>query len=55
MFSITKKLRWKKICYVIFAKYWKFKNSKISYILEKTLVLSVICSKCEIEDEKYLK
>ena len=26
----------------------KFKNSKLSYIFKKTLVLSIICSKCEM-------
>ena len=30
----------------------KFKNSKLSYIFKKTLVLSIICSKCENGDEK---
>ena len=28
---------------------------EISYILEKTLVLSIICSKCENEEEKIFK
>ena len=28
---------------------------KISYILEKTLVLSIICGKCLNEDEKIFK
>ena len=31
------------------------KNPKISYIFEKTLVLSIICSKCKTEDEKMFK
>ena len=30
----------------------KFKNSKLSYIFKKTLVLSIIWSKCENEDKK---
>ena len=30
----------------------KFENPKISYNFEKTLVFSVICSKCNNEDEK---
>ena len=30
-------------------------KSKISYLLEKTLVLSIICSKCKNEDEKIFK
>ena len=40
-----------KLCCVICGKYRKFKNPKI-YILEKTLVLLIICSKCKNEDEK---
>ena len=28
-------------------KHRKFKNPKISYIFEKTLGLSIICSKCQ--------
>ena len=31
-------------------KYRKFKNPKKSYIFEKTLVLGIICSKCQNED-----
>ena len=42
----------KKLYCVICSKYRKFKNPKISYILEKTLVISIICSKCKNEDEK---
>ena len=30
----------------------KFKNPKISKIYKKTLVLSMVCSKCKNEDEK---
>ena len=42
-----------KIYCVICGKYRKFKSPKISYIFEKkALVLSIICSKCENEDEK---
>ena len=40
----------KKIC-VICGKYRKFEKPKILYILEKTLVLPIICSKCQNEDE----
>ena len=40
---------------VICGKYIKFEKPKISYLLEKTLVLSIICSKCKNENEKYLK
>ena len=36
-----------KILYcVICGKYRKFEKFKISYLVEKTLVLSIICSKC---------
>ena len=45
----------KKLYFVICGTYRKFENPKISYILEKTLVISIICSKCKNEDEKYLK
>ena len=44
----------KKLC-VIYGKYRKFENPKISYILEKMLVLSIIYSKCKNEDEKIFK
>ena len=42
----------KKLYCVIFGKYRKFEKPKISYLLEKTLVLSIICSKCKNEDKK---
>ena len=45
----------KKIYCVICGKYKKFKTPKISHILEKTLVLSIICSKCKNGNEKILK
>ena len=46
----------KKLYYVIFGEYRKFKNPKISYILKKTTVLFIICNKCGNEDrKKYLK
>ena len=35
--------------------YRKFENPKISNLLEKTLVLSIICSNCKNEDEKIFK
>ena len=44
----------KKFYCIIFDKYRSFKNP-ISYILKKTLVLSIIYSKCGNEDEKILK
>ena len=45
----------KKIHYVICGKYRKFQKPKTSYIFEKRLVLSIICSKCKNEDEKTFK
>ena len=45
----------KKICCIICGKYRKFEKPKISYLLEKTLVLSIICSKCKNEDEQLFK
>ena len=45
----------KKLHYVICGKYRKFEKSNISYILEKTLVLSIICSKCINKVKKHLK
>ena len=54
MFSIIKKM--KKLYCVISSEYRKSEKPKISsYLLEKTLVLFVICSKCKIEDEKIFK
>ena len=44
-FSITKKLKIKTLYFSIWIDYGKFKNSKMSYISEKTLVASIICSK----------
>ena len=44
-----------KIYCVICGKYRKFKTPKISQIVEKTLVPSIICSKCENESEKTFK
>ena len=41
--------------WIICGKYIKFEKPKISYLLEKTLVLSIICSKCKNEDEKIFK
>ena len=50
---MTKKM--KKLYCVICSKYRKSEKPKISYLLEKTLVLSIICSKCKNEDENYSK
>ena len=40
--------------YCIVCEYRKFENPKISYIIEKTLAFSVICSKCSNEDKKQI-
>ena len=42
----------KKLYRIIWGKYRKSEKPKISCLLEKTLVLSIICSKCKNEDEK---
>ena len=44
-----------KLYCVICGKYRKFEKPKISYLLEETLVVSIICSKCKNEDEKSFK
>ena len=36
----------KKLYWVIFGKYRKFEKPKISYLLKKALLLSIISSKC---------
>ena len=45
----------KKLYCVICGKYKNFEKPKISYILERTLFLSISCSKCKNEDEKIFK
>ena len=45
----------KKLYCVICGKFRNVEKLKIPYLLEKTLVLSIICSKCENEDEKLFK
>ena len=45
----------KKLHCIICSKYRKFEWPKISYILESTLVLYIICSACKNEDEKLFK
>ena len=44
----------KKLNCVICGRYRKFEKPKMSYILEKTLVLYTVFSKCRNEDEKIL-
>ena len=41
--------------YVNCSKYRKFEKPKISYLLEKTVVLSNVCSKCKNEDQETFK
>ena len=50
IFSTIKRM--KRLYCVICSKYGKLEKPKISYLLEKALVLSIICSKCKNEDEK---
>ena len=45
----------KELYCVTCGKYRKFKKPKRSYLLEKTLVLSITCSKCKNEDGKLFK
>ena len=45
----------KKLYCVICGKCKKFEKPKILYLLEKTLVLSIICSKFKNEDGKLFK
>ena len=45
----------KKLYCVISGKYRKFEKSQISYLLETTLVLSIICNKRKNEDERSFK
>ena len=45
----------KKLYCVIWGRYRKFEKPKISYLLEKTVVLSINCSKCKDEHEKPIK
>ena len=45
----------KKSYFVVCGKCRKFEKPKISYLLEKALVLFIICNKCKNEDEKIFK
>ena len=45
----------KKLCCIICGKYKKFEKPKISYLSEQTIVLSIICSKCNNNDEQLFK
>ena len=45
----------KKLYFVICGKYRKLEKPRASYLLEKTLDLSIIWSKCKNEDENLFK
>ena len=45
----------KKFYCAICGKYRKSEKPKIPYLLEKTLVLSIVCGSCKNEYEKKLK
>ena len=45
----------KKLHCVICSKQKRFENSKVSYLLEKPLVLSIICKRCKNDGEKLFK
>ena len=45
----------KKIYFVVCGYHRQLKKPKILYIFKKTLVLSIICSKCKNQDEKIFK
>ena len=49
IFLITKKVKINKLCC---RKYRKCEKPKLLYIFDKTLVISIICSKCKNLDEK---
>ena len=49
------KVRMGKIYCTICTMYKEFKNPKISYICDKTLLSSSNCDKCRSEDEKIFK
>ena len=44
-----------KLCCTICGKYREYEKPKLSHLSEKTLVLSIICSKCKQEDKKIFK
>ena len=45
----------KKLYCVIWGKYRKFENPKISYLSGKKTFLSMICRNCKNEGEKFFK
>ena len=55
-FSInSKKVKMEKIYCIFCGKYRKFKNPKVSYVFQKTLVLFIICYKCSSKDKNIFK
>ena len=44
-----------KLYCVICRMYRKIEKTKISYVLEKVLVFSIICGRCKNEDESLFK
>ena len=46
---------WKKIYCAICGQYKKIDKRKLSYLLEKKLVLSISCSQCKKEDKNLFK
>ena len=55
IFSVTKKVKIKKVSCIIYGNYKKFKNPKILQIFEKTLVVSIVYIRCDDEDEKIFR
>ena len=55
IFSVTKKVKMRKLYCVICGKYRKFKNPKISYIFDNTLVVSITYISTKMKMKKHLK
>ena len=53
--KIWKNCNMKKLYCIICSKYRTFENPKISYLLERTVLLSIILSKCKNKDQKIFK
>ena len=51
----SKKVTMKKIYFIRCNEYRKFKNPKIAYTFDKTLVIPIICDKCGSNNEKIFK
>ena len=48
-------IKMKNTYFIVCGKYIKFKNLKILYIFQNTLLFSIIWSKCGSKDEKIFK